>query len=61
MGLCDVDPTFSLYNEQWPLFTAPDHTGAPAKFVFANVAEKRVGTATDSGHLPKDASSPAGG
>jgi glucose-1-phosphate adenylyltransferase len=48
MGLCDVDPAFSLYNEQWPLFTAPDHTAAPAKFVFANVAEKRVGTATDS-------------
>jgi glucose-1-phosphate adenylyltransferase len=48
MGLCDVDPTFSLYNEQWPIFTAPNHTGAPAKFVFANVAEKRVGTATDS-------------
>jgi glucose-1-phosphate adenylyltransferase len=48
MGLCDVDPTLSLYNELWPIFTAPNNTGAPAKFVFANVAEKRVGTATDS-------------
>src|SRR5216683_1521576 len=32
MGLCDVDPALSLYNEQWPLLTAPNHTGAPAKF-----------------------------
>jgi glucose-1-phosphate adenylyltransferase len=48
IGLCDVDPAFSLYNELWPIFTAPNHTGAPAKFVFANVAEKRVGAATDS-------------
>jgi glucose-1-phosphate adenylyltransferase len=48
IGLCDVDPAFSLYNELWPIFTAPNNTGAPAKFVFANVAEKRVGAATDS-------------
>jgi len=48
LGLVDVDPAFSLYNESWPIFTAPNHTGAPAKFVFANVAEKRVGSATDS-------------
>jgi glucose-1-phosphate adenylyltransferase len=48
LGLVDVDPTFSLYNEAWPIFTAPNHTGAPAKFVFANVAEQRVGAATDS-------------
>jgi len=48
IGLCDVDPDFSLYNELWPIYTAPNATGAPAKFVFANVAEKRVGAATDS-------------
>src|SRR5216684_3061901 len=39
MGLCDVDPALSLYNEQWPLLTAPNHTGAPAKFAFADVDE----------------------
>jgi glucose-1-phosphate adenylyltransferase len=47
MDLVDVDPIFSLYNDQWPIYTL--HTNAPpAKFVFNNEGEKRVGKATDS-------------
>ncbi len=47
MDLVDVDPVFSLYNDQWPIYTL--HTNAPpAKFVFNNEAERRVGKATDS-------------
>jgi len=47
MDLVAVDPIFSLYNDQWPIYT--HHTNAPpAKFVFNNEAEKRVGKATDS-------------
>src|SRR3954451_14607735 len=48
MGLVDVDPQLSLYNDRWPIYTAPSTTTAPAKFVFNNVADKRVGAATDS-------------
>ena len=33
MDLVDVDPIFSLYNDQWPIFTA-QHNFPPAKFVF---------------------------
>jgi len=47
MDLVDVDPIFSLYNERWPIYTL--HANAPpAKFVFNNAVEKRVGYATDS-------------
>jgi glucose-1-phosphate adenylyltransferase len=47
MDLVAVDPVFSLYNDQWPIYTL--HTNAPpAKFVFNNEEEKRVGKATDS-------------
>ncbi len=45
--LVDVDPTFSLYNEQWPIFTV-QYNYPPAKFVFADRSAGRVGTATDS-------------
>jgi glucose-1-phosphate adenylyltransferase len=48
MDLVSVDPKLSLYNERWPIYTAPMSTAAPAKFVFANEEEKRVGRATDS-------------
>jgi glucose-1-phosphate adenylyltransferase len=48
MDLVAVDPKLSLYNERWPIFTAPSYTAAPAKFVFANVEENRIGSATDS-------------
>ena len=47
MDLVDVDPIFSLYNERWPIYTLSANA-PPAKFVFANEAEKRVGYATDS-------------
>jgi len=48
MDLVDVDPQLSLYNDRWPIYTAPSTTTAPAKFVFNNLEDKRVGTATDS-------------
>jgi glucose-1-phosphate adenylyltransferase len=47
MDLVDVDPVFSLYNDQWPIYTI-QYNYPPAKFVFANVKETRVGRATDS-------------
>jgi glucose-1-phosphate adenylyltransferase len=47
MDLVAVDPVFSLYNSQWPLYTI-QHNQPPAKFVFANERENRVGRATDS-------------
>jgi glucose-1-phosphate adenylyltransferase len=47
MDLVDVDPIFSLYNDQWPIYTI-QYNYPPAKFVFANVKENRVGRATDS-------------
>ncbi len=47
MDLVAVEPIFNLYNEQWPIYTHhPDMP--PAKFVFANAKDKRVGMATDS-------------
>jgi glucose-1-phosphate adenylyltransferase len=47
MDLVEVNPIFSLYNDRWPIYTM--HTNAPpAKFVFNNEAERRVGKATDS-------------
>jgi glucose-1-phosphate adenylyltransferase len=48
MDLVDVDPKLSVYNDRWPIYTAPAPEVAPAKFVFNNVEEKRVGHATDS-------------
>jgi glucose-1-phosphate adenylyltransferase len=47
MDLVDVDPIFSLYNDQWPIYTI-QYNYPPAKFVFANEHENRVGRATDS-------------
>ncbi len=47
MDLVDVDPIFSLYNDQWPIFTV-QYNYPPAKFVFNAVHEGRVGRATDS-------------
>ena len=48
MDLVAVDPKLSLYNNRWPIYTGPAHSAAPAKFVFANEEEGRVGRATDS-------------
>jgi len=47
LDLVDVDPVFSLYNERWPIFTI-QHNYPPAKFVFNNERENRVGRAVDS-------------
>jgi glucose-1-phosphate adenylyltransferase len=47
LDLVDVDPVFSLYNESWPIFTN-QYNAPPAKFVFANEREGRLGRATDS-------------
>jgi len=47
MDLVAVDPIFSLYNESWPIFTV-QYNYPPAKFVFANEQEGRLGRATDS-------------
>jgi glucose-1-phosphate adenylyltransferase len=47
MDLVDVDPIFSLYNDRWPIYTSR-YNYPPAKFVFANETEGRVGKATDS-------------
>ncbi|HUK67133.1 MAG TPA: glucose-1-phosphate adenylyltransferase [Anaeromyxobacteraceae bacterium] len=47
MDLVDVEPVFSLYNEAWPIYTV-QYNYAPAKFVFANEREGRLGRATDS-------------
>lgn len=67
MDLVDVDPTFNLYNDRWPIFTQTAYY-PPAKFVFADVENKRVGHATDSlvsdgcvlsgGHVHKSVLSP---
>jgi glucose-1-phosphate adenylyltransferase len=48
MDLVQVDPKLSLYNERWPIFTAANPWVAPAKFVFNNEEQERVGAATDS-------------
>ncbi|GAO02587.1 glucose-1-phosphate adenylyltransferase [Anaeromyxobacter sp. PSR-1] len=47
MDLVAVDPIFSLYNDEWPIFTV-QYNYPPAKFVFNNERDNRVGRATDS-------------
>ncbi|HUL59050.1 MAG TPA: glucose-1-phosphate adenylyltransferase, partial [Anaeromyxobacteraceae bacterium] len=44
MDLVAVDPTFSLYNDRWPIYTFQNNY-APAKFVFADAEHERVGMA----------------
>jgi glucose-1-phosphate adenylyltransferase len=48
MDLVSVDPKLSLYNDRWPLYTAASASAAPAKFVFNNLLDQRIGSATDS-------------
>jgi glucose-1-phosphate adenylyltransferase len=47
MELVEITPIINLYNELWPVRS---HSGnyPPAKFVFADEATQRIGTATDS-------------
>ncbi len=47
LDLVEVDPIFNLYNDRWPIFTV-QHNFPPAKFVFADRENARVGKATDS-------------
>ncbi|AGC42983.1 glucose-1-phosphate adenylyltransferase [Myxococcus stipitatus DSM 14675] len=47
MELVEVDPIFNLYNDRWPIHTQ-SHNYPPAKFVFADAENSRVGHATDS-------------
>ena len=47
MDLITVEPIFNLYNSQWPIVTATTSL-PPAKFVFNDVPQKRVGRAADS-------------
>ena len=64
MDLVAIQPAFNLYNHQWPIRTGYNHD-PPAKFVFRDEANARVGIATESlvslgciiagGYLYKDA------
>ena len=47
MDLVAVDPIFNLYNDRWPIFSQA-YNYPPAKFVFADKENNRVGHATDS-------------
>ncbi len=47
ISLAGVDPDFNLYDQDWPLRTYQSQM-PPAKFVFANEREERVGRALDS-------------
>ena len=47
MDLLSVKPAFNLYNQRWPIRTGTNHD-PPAKFVFRDEANDRVGTATES-------------
>lgn len=47
MDLVRVMPEFNLYNRRWPMRTGITHD-PPAKFVFRDEANFRIGTATES-------------
>src|SRR5678815_5137316 len=47
MDLVGVDPIFNLYNDRWPIYTQT-RSYPPAKFVFNDEENERVGYATDS-------------
>jgi len=47
MDLVAVQPQFNLYNQRWPIRTGHSHD-APAKFVFRDEWNARVGIATES-------------
>lgn len=47
MDLVSVHPQFNLYNRRWPIRTGIDHS-PPAKFVFRDERNERVGVATES-------------
>jgi glucose-1-phosphate adenylyltransferase len=47
MDLVSVQPAFNLYNQRWPIRTGYTHD-PPAKFVFRDESNARVGIATES-------------
>ncbi|MGH7283563.1 MAG: glucose-1-phosphate adenylyltransferase, partial [Polyangiaceae bacterium] len=47
MDLIEIHPQFNFYNKRWPIRTGVTHD-PPAKFVFRDEAQARVGIATDS-------------
>ncbi len=47
MDLVAIEPVFNLYNSQWPIVTA-SNAMPPAKFVFSDAANNRVGRAQTS-------------
>jgi glucose-1-phosphate adenylyltransferase len=47
MDLIEIHPQFNLYNTRWPIRTGMTHD-PPAKFVFRDEAQARIGIATDS-------------
>ncbi len=47
MDLISIHPAFNMYNMRWPIRTGVTHD-PPAKFVFRDAAQSRVGIATDS-------------
>ncbi|HTY19011.1 MAG TPA: glucose-1-phosphate adenylyltransferase [Myxococcota bacterium] len=47
MDLVSVEPRLNLYNDMWPIRGVQSGLG-PCKFVFADEARKRVGSAVDS-------------
>lgn len=47
MDLIAIEPHFNLYNESWLIRTSNSHQ-PPAKFVFRDESQARIGAATDS-------------
>ena len=47
MDLLNVDPVFNLYNQRWPIYSA-NYVAPPAKFVFYDEEQKRIGQSHDS-------------
>lgn len=47
MDLIAVEPIFNLYNQAWPIVAARNSL-PPAKFVFSDPVQKRMGRALDS-------------
>ncbi len=47
MDLVEIEPDFNLYNQRWPIRTGMSFD-PPAKFVFSDQGNARVGISTDS-------------
>ncbi len=48
MDMISVSPALNMYNNNWPIYGFPKVNMHPAKFVFADEKNQRVGIATDS-------------